>query len=134
MPFCSTTTLTQVMKGIVVCTTAGTTAEWWFNRTEVGSPTWSAFKRSCTTSLGAIAFGSFFVAIIQTICYVLDKAKKYISRMPGVGSEAKLIIKLTTCCLHCLQKCIEIFNFYVYVVSRCVFAVLSRFTHPFIHP
>jgi hypothetical protein len=106
------------MKGIVVCTTAGTTAEWWFNRTEVGHPTWQAFKRSCTTSLGAIAFGSFFVAIIQTACYVLNQVKTYIEKMPGAGTQVALVVKIATCCLKCLQKCVEIFNFYCYVVSQ----------------
>lgn len=67
----------QVLRNIVICTTAGATAEWWFNRDgEVRTPTMDAFVRSCTSSLGAIAFGSFFVAIVQTVIYVVQKAKK----------------------------------------------------------
>lgn len=104
----------QVVRNIVVCTTAGTTAEWWFNREEVGSPTWHAFWRSCTTNLGTIAFGSFLVAVIQTVCYVINKTKKYVDK---AGFQAlACMLRCLVCLLRCIQKWAEIFNFYTYVV------------------
>jgi len=105
----------QVIRNIVVCTTAGTTASWWFNRDHTQRhPTWDAFWRACTTSLGAIAFGSFFVAIIQTAAYVLNKLKRYLDKS-GCHLLA-CVVRCVVCCVRCIQKCLEIFNFYCYVV------------------
>jgi len=105
----------QVLKNIVVYTTAGTTAEWWFNRYSMKHPTWDAFVRACTTGLGTIAFGSLLVAILEAICYMITQTKKYIEKY--ANETVKKILCLVFIVLKCLQKCLEIFNFYVYVVS-----------------
>jgi len=105
----------QVLRNIVICTTAGATAEWWFNRDgEVRTPTMDAFVRSTTSSLGAIAFGSFFVAIVQTLIYVLQKAKK-VSEDLGYKALA-CVLCIASLILRCIQWCLECFNFYAYVV------------------
>lgn len=55
-----------VINNIVHATIAGTVGSWWFNAESKGA-TGRALKRSCTTSLGSICFGSLLVAILETL-------------------------------------------------------------------
>ena len=59
--------------------------------------------------------GSLLVAILEAICYMITQTKKYIEKY--ANETAKKILCLVFIVLKCLQKCLEIFNFYVYVVS-----------------
>jgi len=66
----------QVLKNILAATAAGSTADWWVDRDGSAPPAaWMAFWRSLTTSLGAVAFGSFFVAPLQTTVCVTRNVK-----------------------------------------------------------
>lgn len=58
-----------VIVNIVHTTIAGTVAAWWFNANSKGA-TGAALKRSCTTSLGSICFGTLLVAILETFMSV----------------------------------------------------------------
>lgn len=56
----------EIIKNILLVTTAGTVATWFF-QPERAAPVRSSLFRSLTTSFGSICFGSLLVAIIQTL-------------------------------------------------------------------
>ena len=56
----------QVIRNLAHFTTAGTVSSWWLV-SEIQTPTWGAFKRASTTSLGTIAVGSLLVAVIEML-------------------------------------------------------------------
>lgn len=61
----------SVLSNIVHCAAAGAVAHWWFSEHVNNSWTKSTFNRACTTSLGSIALGSMFIAIVRTVRWVV---------------------------------------------------------------
>mmetsp|Transcript_3008 Transcript_3008/g.4968 ORF Transcript_3008/g.4968 Transcript_3008/m.4968 type:complete len:509 (-) Transcript_3008:203-1729(-) len=104
----------NVCKNIVVCTTAGTAAEWWFARSSPVHPTWSAFDRAVTVNLGSICYGSFFVAVTQTVAKVVTKIKK------KVDENGNRWLGAAMCCCVCLANCLakiaEVFSSYAFII------------------
>lgn len=90
----------QVFSNIVHCTSCGTAGSWWFQGVTAVSPTWGAFKRACTTSLGSIAFGSLLVALIKTLIAIIRSA----AHSKGRRNLGQIII---AACALCLLRCIE---------------------------
>lgn len=106
----------QVFKGIVVCTTAGTAAEWWFSRASPRHPTWWAFERAVTVDLGSICFGAFFVAILKALASIMAFVKSEVERVGG--TPGKVLGYALCCCIAmvgCLGKCAEWCTEYAYV-------------------
>lgn len=107
----------QVFKSIVICTVAGTTAEWWFSRSSPHHPTWHAFFRACTYNLGAICFGSFFVSIIQAVTTALNFIKREVEKVGGTpGKVLGAVLCCCVCAAGCLAKCAEWMTGYAYIV------------------
>jgi len=98
----------QVIQNIVHCTIAGTVGSWWFAGDTVAKPTWGALKRSCTTSLGSIAFGSLIVAIIKTLRALARNAENEARKRGGAG--AAFVLCFVRCMLDCLERLVEYFN------------------------
>lgn len=94
----------QVFKNIAHTTIAGTVATFWFQADSKGA-TGSSLKRSCTTSLGSICFGSLLVAILQALRTLAEQAREQ-------GSCAACIAE---CILSILQSLMEYFNRWAYV-------------------
>ena len=55
----------QVARNVVFCTTAGVVGAWWFVPHQRRGVVAASTKRSCTTALGSICFGSLIVAGVQ---------------------------------------------------------------------
>ena len=89
----------QVTRNIVHFTTAGSVSSWWLVA-EVSSPTWGAFKRSVTTSIGTIFVGSLLVALVQFIAYLL-RSTRFICFL----------------CLRLAERAMKWFNKYALVLS-----------------
>lgn len=97
----------QVIANTVLVTCNGVVAEWYF--TDPGmreNPTLRAWQRAVTTSLGSICFGSFIIAMIQTLRAMVNGARK---------SENNFARCCVECILHCLQNIMEYVNHYAYV-------------------
>jgi len=84
----------NVIKNIGHVTTAGVVASWWYepSRSNIVS---SALCRSCTTSLGSIAFGSLIVAVIQALEAMVKKSRQ--------GGESNIFSCIAACILACLR-------------------------------
>ena len=69
----------EVLKNITHVTTAGVVASWWYDpsRSSVVS---GAYCRATTTSLGSIAMGSFFVAVLKVLEDMARNARREVRR------------------------------------------------------
>lgn len=56
----------QVLQNVLTCTTAGVVGTWWYNP-QVNGATFSAVRRTMTTSFGSICLGSLLIAILQAM-------------------------------------------------------------------
>lgn len=65
----------EVVKNVVHVTTSGVVATWYFLQDNIPrNPTLSSLRRSVTTSLGSITFGSLIVAFIKTLRFLVRMA------------------------------------------------------------
>jgi len=111
----------QVIANIVLVTAAGVVATWYFlfPQATPTSPVLGALKRASWNSLGSVCFGSFLVALLQTIRAMLQIAQ----------SQSNALIR---CCimfiLACLENILNYFNLYafsrvaIYGQSYCIAA------------
>lgn len=98
----------QVVPNIMHVTTAGVTATWYFagDMRMPRNPTIASFKRASTTSFGSICFGSFLVAILQLIRFIVQSL---------VEQENVFIRCIALCIVSCLEHLLEYFNKYAFV-------------------
>lgn len=95
-------------------------AVWFFTPREEKRPTncsaqytrrgvWYAFRYH----LGSLAFGSFIVAVVQLIRYML----MYLERQAKAAKNMAMVwvARATQCCLWCLEKCIRYLNKNAYI-------------------
>ncbi|CAO3564408.1 unnamed protein product [Mortierella alpina] len=91
----------QVMANIVHTTVCGVFATYYFMAGSAQgmskSPTVESFKRSCTTSIGSICFGSLIIAVIQTLRAIANMAR----------GDSDGIMAFLACLIDCLLACIE---------------------------
>mmetsp|Transcript_23293 Transcript_23293/g.48434 ORF Transcript_23293/g.48434 Transcript_23293/m.48434 type:complete len:480 (+) Transcript_23293:1357-2796(+) len=94
----------EVLKNVTHVTTAGVVASWWYDpsRSSVVS---GAYCRATTTSLGSIAMGSFFVAILQVLEDMARNARR----------ENNALACIAECILSCLRGMLEYFNRWAFV-------------------
>lgn len=83
---------------------AGAIATWYFSRDvtgpkSVGSPSFVSLFRAFTTSLGSLAFGSLLIAIVESLNFLLQTAKRS-------NSQNKLVVFIASC-VQCVLGCIE---------------------------
>merc|ERR1719334_515445 len=95
----------ECLKNIGHTTICGVAATWYFSQYP-GNPTPKALKRSCTTSLGSIAFGSLVVAVVSTLRQLVVMARR--------NSKHNLVLCLMDCMLRCLQRMVRYFNMYAF--------------------
>ena len=89
----------QVIRNLAHFTTAGTVSSWWLV-SEIERPTWGAFKRAATTSLGTIAVGSMLVAIVELL-----------------NSGARYGGCVCSCLCRIVHRALRWFNRYAFVIS-----------------
>ncbi|KAG0229810.1 putative choline transporter, neither null mutation nor overexpression affects choline transport [Actinomortierella wolfii] len=114
----------QVIKNVVHTTIAGVYATYYFlagSPQGMGnSPTWASLKRSCTTSIGSICFGSLIVAAIQTL--------RAIAAMLRGDSDNGFMVFLA-CIIDCILACIQGIAEYINKYAYCQVAIYGK---PFI--
>jgi len=102
----------QVIMNVVHTTVAGVFGTFYFlygtPQMPSGSPTWPALRRSCTTSLGSICFGSLIIAILKTLRTLANVAS---DQSDGILAFVACIIM---CILSCIENMVEYFNFYAF--------------------
>jgi len=100
----------QVFMNISHTTTAGSIGMWWYNPGARDGVTKNAFYRASVWSLGSIAFGSFIVAALETLRFIIRSMARR-SR----GSEA-ILACILLCILGCIERWVEYFNVYAYTL------------------
>eukprot|EP00931_Biecheleriopsis_adriatica_P048416 TRINITY_DN2796_c0_g2_i1.p1 TRINITY_DN2796_c0_g2~~TRINITY_DN2796_c0_g2_i1.p1 ORF type:complete len:990 (+),score=201.47 TRINITY_DN2796_c0_g2_i1:73-3042(+) len=100
------------------CVVAGAVCTWFFTRNE-DKPLSGC--RSIRTSLynvfryhlGSLAFGSFIIAVIQFIRYLMKYYEKQAQAQKN--RVLVLILKIAQCCIWCLEKCVKFLNKNAYI-------------------
>jgi hypothetical protein len=81
---------------------------------KVKTAIWACFRYH----LGSIAFGSFIVAVVQFIRYVLMYFEKQAQAQKN--KVMVIVLKIAQCCLYCLEKCIKFLNKNAYIqIALC---------------
>jgi len=98
------------------CTIAGAVAAWFFAPTDSkrSAPKLRPGVVNCFRyHLGSLAFGSFIIALVQFIRYVL----MYFEQQAKAQKNKIMVIvlKVAQCCLWCLEKCIKFLNKNAYI-------------------
>lgn len=90
------------------CTIAGAVGVWFFARNgtkhtkrSVCTGLYNCFRYHC----GSLAFGSFIIALVQLIRYIVMYYQKQM--MAQKNRVAALILKITAYCLWCFEKCLK---------------------------
>lgn len=106
----------QVFRYITIATTGGTAQAWWYGRlpTSGRHPAVDSLARNCTYNLGAICFGSAFVAVIETLVVVVQWIKQKAKDYPG-GCCINCCLSCVQCCLGCCESIMDYFNTFCFV-------------------
>jgi len=89
---------------------------WFFLKAEDKGKTfvvWKAVKTVFRYHLGTVAFGSFIIAVIQFIRYLM----KYFEKQAGAQKNRVmvLVLKVLQCCIWCFEKCVKFLNKNAYI-------------------
>mmetsp|Transcript_46762 Transcript_46762/g.109466 ORF Transcript_46762/g.109466 Transcript_46762/m.109466 type:complete len:925 (+) Transcript_46762:104-2878(+) len=98
------------------CLIAGAVGVWFFtpnadkgSRRVIAQSTWNVFRYH----LGSLAFGSFIIAVIQFIRYLM----KYYEKQAKAAKNRVLVmvLKVMQCCIWCFEKCVKFLNKNAYI-------------------
>ncbi|TMW57818.1 hypothetical protein Poli38472_014421 [Pythium oligandrum] len=105
-----------VLKNIIAVTVAGTVAAW---KSAKNTPfiTIGAWLRAMTLNLGSICFGSLIVAILESICTILNIFSSMASQ--SGNCVAACLFSCLACIIGCIESWIEFFNRFAYTYVGC---------------
>jgi len=74
---------------------------------------WESVKTICRYHIGSVAFGSFIIAVVQFIRYVM----KYLEKQASAQKNRVMVyvLKLLQCCMWCFEKCLKFLNKNAYI-------------------
>eukprot|EP01083_Nonionella_stella_P304990 1062246_1 len=96
----------NVAMNLILVTAAGVAATW-FSSPGAPSPTKNSFIRASTTSFGSICFGSFIIAVVQALKFMVNQAR---NNQDGNA----FVLCLVDCLLSCLETVIEYVNTFAF--------------------
>jgi len=87
------------------------------DRSRMGSwPVFTALKMVGRKHLGSIAAGSFIIAVIKMIRFLVDQAEKQFKAYLGNSSAAKWVFNIVKYCLWIIEKLVRFLNKNAYIV------------------
>jgi len=98
------------------CTIAGVIGEWYWTMDKKQLPSFMIFRsmyRTFRYHLGSLALGSFIIALVQFVRYLLYKLEKNLK-----GKEnwfLKNLLKVMQCCLLCFERFLKFLNKNAYI-------------------
>mmetsp|Transcript_74014 Transcript_74014/g.154319 ORF Transcript_74014/g.154319 Transcript_74014/m.154319 type:complete len:954 (-) Transcript_74014:116-2977(-) len=98
--------LGQIIIAMAVCT--------WFFRTDKKTPVvFGALKTIFRYHVGSVALGSFIIAVIQFIRYLM----KYFEKQAAAQKNRVMVMVLRAvqCCIWCFEKCVKFLNKNAYI-------------------
>ncbi|CAI5715108.1 unnamed protein product [Peronospora destructor] len=114
--------VTFVLRNVIGVTTAGTVTAW-KNAASTPFITMRAWLRALTLNLGSICFGSFIVAILETVVWMLH----FLAWLAGRSGN---------CCLACLLSCLSCIISYIESLieffNRFAFSYVGSYDYSFV--
>jgi solute carrier family 44 protein 1 (choline transporter-like protein) len=106
--------ITQFIVGCQHLVIAGAVAGWFFtrNKSRLGFPLLTSFKRLIRYHLGSVAFGSLIIAIVKLIRYILNTIQ---NRLSGDNAFCKGVLCCCKCCIWCLENFLIFLNRNAYI-------------------
>eukprot|EP01155_Anaeramoeba_flamelloides_P051656 Anaeramoba_flamelloidesc42478_g1_i3.p1 GENE.c42478_g1_i3~~c42478_g1_i3.p1 ORF type:complete len:893 (+),score=172.02 c42478_g1_i3:107-2785(+) len=104
---------------ITQATVAGTIAQWYWTRDKENlpnGPVKTSFKRILRYHLGSLAFGSFILAFIQIIRFLMERLKRRVQRVTKDNRFVRYLLYLANYFLRCLELWIKFINQNAYIM------------------
>lgn len=109
----------NAIQGVGLCTMAGAFANYYFDKENMGKfPVAASLGRTIRFHLGSVFFGSFVIAVVQSIRMALYYVEKQFNRVEN--KVVKMLFKILACYMWCLEKCMKFIsrNAYIMVAMR----------------
>ncbi|XP_071119389.1 choline transporter-like protein 1 [Haliotis cracherodii] len=105
---------------IVACqdlTIAGAVSEWYFSsdKSKLGYPICRSIYNLIRYHLGTVAFGSFILAIVRLVRFILSRIQKRLHKK--TGQVVEFLLKMLQCCLYCFENFIKYLNRNAYIMT-----------------
>lgn len=99
---------------------AGAVGQWYFTREsngekELHSPVWRSVHRTLRFHLGTAAFGSFVLALVGLIKWIMRYVTKKVRDASGDSKIVKVFVCMCMCCVRCFERCIAFLDRHAYI-------------------
>lgn len=103
----------QVLSNILHVSCCGVVARWYFDK-QVDIAVSKSTGQAFTSYLGPIALGSFLIAIIQTLEFLVRSIAD--NRGGNQSAGQRIAAEIAICILRCVERLVEIFNTFAFVI------------------
>eukprot|EP00939_MAST-03C_sp_MAST-3C-sp1_P003986 g3986.t1 len=130
----------QLILAIGCCGIAGAVCRWYWTRPRVSKkkflgyfPILSSYYRVFRYHLGSLAMGSFFIALVQVIRFIMEYVNKRTRKLQEKHRIVRYLMSVVRCVLWCFEKSLKYLTSSAYIliamkgVSFCKAAKLSFF-------
>ena len=113
----------ESVKNIGWTALSGNVSDWYFFRRDekmrTRFPLFSSLYRVLRYHLGSIFFGSFIIALVKFVRYVLMAIQTQADKVKDkkVGMILKLALCCVSCCLYCLEKTLKYITNFAYIYT-----------------
>lgn len=101
----------SVISNVLHMTICGVVGRWYFKAADWASATSASMGRALGKSFGSICFGSFIIAVLKTISFIIAMARDAAEDNP-VGL---IFLCVLDCIVNCIEDLVRFFNTYAYV-------------------
>lgn len=122
----------QFIVGYTLVTIAGAISNYYWSRGDSSQmptfPVLTALKNTTVYHMGSVAFGSFIIAVIQLIRFLLEYLDRKTKELQAANKCAAWALCCCKCCMWCLEKIVAFINRNAYIMvavkgtSYCVSA------------
>jgi choline transporter-like protein 2/4/5 len=110
----------QVIQAISMCTIAGVTCQYYWNKgdkTKFGSmPIAKSFYTCIRYNFGSLVFGALIIAIVQMMRIILEFIDQKTKTLQDKNIVFKMILKAVKCYLWCLEKFVKFVSKQAYII------------------
>ncbi|TYZ65036.1 hypothetical protein PybrP1_004488 [[Pythium] brassicae (nom. inval.)] len=114
----------QLLHAISICAIAGSVAQFYWTapgerggrRLEARFPIARAVRNTLRFSLGSLCFGSFVIAFVQFLRFVLEYVSHNTKQLQQNNRVVKVAFLAIRCCLWCFEKCLKFLSKNAYIV------------------
>lgn len=98
---------------------AASVCMWYYNHganSELDSPVTRSFKMAFRYHFGSLAFGSFILAVVQFMQFVVELFKKQAEAAGGGANKCfEYVLSCVQCCLACVERIVKFINETAYI-------------------